>query len=224
MPPVRRKRQTNRSTPYKTRVTSIRNDFPVQVKSKPIQNRVFRFMTSACNAVPIFRRSLLSLLAASTTSGTGGNLITLIGAIKINQVVIWAGTPISGNFTSITLEWQDLRGSNSQVTDTGSLSKPAHVVGKPEAASTAAMWSNVIATGFYNEPIMNITCEADSIIDLHVSYVLTDGGAPNFITRTTGVAQIIALYTGYLDNSSASNTAGTNLITPVGLTTITYNN
>ena len=206
-------------------VRSVRNDsfFPPTIKQKPLQNRVFRYITAedVTNA-PITRKCLLSLILAGTVPAAPPYYMsTILSAVRLDRICIWSIPQAPELFSNIALEWQDTRGCATLLNDQGSPTRPAHISSRPPMNSTSGMWSGLSPT-YLNEPLFYISVPAGTVIDMHVTYVLSDGSQTNSECLRREVAASLAGTTlvGYpaLDSYSIGGGVGAKQILPSILT------
>jgi hypothetical protein len=215
MPKPRTKKMNGSS-----RVKLNQPGMPSQINVHPIHSRVFRFQNNAqVSNYVITRRSLLSLQGTVNVSAT--NALTIIQAIRIRRVSIWACA--ANGVQSVNVEWLDPHGPSIQKTASGTTTIPCHLVTRPPLNSFAALWSQVTATSTYQEQLFSVSLLEYSTIDVEVDLVYADGlvSANESISRTT-TSTGLAIGYAPLDNSSTTGTAGTNQIVPVTDALIIY--
>jgi hypothetical protein len=188
------------------------------VKQKPQLVRNFRFENvGGDDLIIVTRACLLKLLVQSATTGSGNLSKTIFSSIKINHISLW-GSNISTEFSTVSLEWESQRGPAVLLTDTGTLSSPAHISTKPPRESLAGYWSQVSTLDTRNEPLFRVSSPLHSIIDVHVSFVLSDGSAEGIDLLTVPPGTYIGLVANTLDNTNANGTARVGEYHPVSLT------
>jgi len=200
---------------------------PPQINMHPISLRKFRFLSNgSVTTSVIYRRSLLSLQACVTVAST--TALTMIQAIRVRRVSMFAVSP--SGMAQLAIEWLDPHGPSTQYSAAATPSIPAKLSSVPPKGSFADLWSNVqyppsIAPA-YSEPLFQLQCLADTIIDVECEVVYADGNStspPEYISRTTST-NAVGFYYGALDNSSSTNTAGTQVLVTVADAAIVYTN
>ena len=176
-----------RSSRRKSTQQNVSSVFPTDVKNQPIQTRVLRYVVTGTTAIEndtIYVGNLLSLLCVALGGNTTG-CISLIKAVRIDQIKIWGVSTVSSvnplNFTKVSLTWRGIFGQGAKLVAYGNSEHPSKIVASPPPASDAAQWHNR-TDATLTTPLMEIDAPSGSIIDLHFSYVLDDGTTATIVT------------------------------------------
>ncbi len=172
------------------------NSFPTAIRSKPVHTRVFRFGAGALlTAQAVQTNDLLRLLSVGTPTGAV-TMTCLIDNIKLDQVRIWGAG--STTMSSVNLTWSPGPlglGREVETVAYGTNVSLPHIDAVPPPGSTAAMW---ISTSTTNATLFTVTVAQNSVVDLHVSYILsdasTDGAANTFVTAAAGSVTVSGVY------------------------------
>jgi hypothetical protein len=173
----------------------------VSLRPPPFQanfrvKHLFRFKSiNSANAIGITRRNLLNIIFMNISTTSNGRLFS---SVKLNRVEVWAVGGTSANSysaTSIALNWLSSLGPNSEISDTGNAVNTAHFAASPPRTSLASFWS--LSGSVETEVLFNLTCPADTIVDVWVDGILLDGQGAGLTTTSSGTAT--AIFFGYLD-------------------------
>ncbi len=172
------------------------NSFPSAIRSKPVITRVFRFGAGALlTAQAVQTNDLLRLLSFGTPTGAV-TMNCLIDNIKLDKVSIWGAG--STSMSSVNLTWAPGPlglGREVEVIAYGTNVSLPHIDSVPPPNSTAAMW---ISTSTTNATLFTVTCAQNSVVDLHVSMILsdasTDGATNSFTTGGAGSVSVTGVY------------------------------
>ena len=128
-------------------------------------------------------------------------------AVVIDRICIWGVNDSAATaITNVSLEWLSTLGTTVELTASGTNARPAHISSAPPDKSLASFWTSVSST--LSEQLMTITGPDGMIVDVHVTFVLADGGPFNPITVTNPGG----VYVGYTDLDQS----GSNFLQPVG--------
>ena len=150
--------------------SSSRNLFPTAIKAQPKFSRVFRYQASSdVSSVVIYRENLLSLLVATTGTTTG---YSLIESIKLDRICMWGSddTTAALDLSEMSLTWNATRGPANRITSMGTNAHPAHISSRPPKDTSAEWWS--LSDSNENEKLFQVVMKKNSIIDIHVTFVL----------------------------------------------------
>lgn len=168
----------------------------------------FRFTSTSATATAITPTSLLGACGAMGTV-VNAFVTTIADAVRVNLIEIWSPPASQGAAATCSVDFLGFGNSpNVEVSDTTvSVANPAHILTSPPAQSLASFWQVGGATTLFT-----ITAPVGSIIDVHLSFILDDGGeVGQAIAVATSVVQ--TLYYLSLDP------VATHRYTPVSLTT-----
>ncbi len=189
------------------------------IDNNPMMQRRFRFRRSAAGAALVTADSLLNLMGVATGSSA---FKRLFGTMRLLKVEAWTTTTANTNGTNnISLEFYSDLGSDAfdqgppQVfsTESSGTSIPGHIsvrpgvltkLGRPILGGTATGAPYVVFRTLGNPgDIIEVTVEFDYVdAGLMAGHSLTgSGGFAGFLLENT-----------YLDNTSTSGTAGSQLL------------
>lgn len=177
------------------------SQLPPQFKSDVVIKHRFRYQSNGASAaVNITRKDLLNCLFMSS-NGLGQNY-RLCAAARLKRVEIWGmggSSNVANATTTISAKWHSQYAPSTEISDTGTIYKMAHLSTSPPAQSLAGFWS---LTG-NNETEVLLTLQIDQgyIVDLWLDLVLNDGEAA-VLNNTTATGATGVTYEGYADASS----------------------
>ncbi len=153
----------------------IMKNFPTDVKSNPVYNRVIRFRVGTAwtdKALTMLNIHGFMLFATGVTTAA----VHIVNAIRIRRIVIYSVPSVNfgGDVNEISFRWLNLGSFETTKTARGTLSEPAKIVAIPPVDSLM----NRAFDGQDPElgtSIAEINMPAESIIDFHVSFSLIDG-------------------------------------------------
>lgn len=193
--------------------------FPVAYQSQPIMRRTLRYKaSSSMTQVPITRGCIECSIIAKSANASSTEALSIIDSMRIKKIKIWAVNDTSPTaMTSISLLWQGQQSPTKETTANGNAQYPARINSKPPSMSTASFWSNEGSTD--TEILFMLTGPAGTIVDLTYEYVLHDGNNGDLLQLAAATTSVGIFYPP-LDSLSASNTTGTNLLVPQGLSSL----
>ncbi len=190
--------------------------YPSAIKQKPEFVRVFRFSASeAVSDIPITRQCLLRLIYDWNAVQTIGYF--LFSGIKLDRVCIW-GNNDTNSFSTVSLEWQSRNGPSNLLTDTGTLSRPAHVSTAPPRNSLAGFWSQFRDGVTTNQEVLfYLSCPQGSIVDVHVTCVIANGNAGTEVDHVTTVTVpgSVGMFYNVLNSITPTGAVGAGTLQPV---------
>jgi hypothetical protein len=120
---------------------------------------------------------------------------------------------LGGSNGSIVIEWEGNNAPSTIHSDTSIGVKPSYLSCKPPPDSSNRWWS--ISGSSETEVLCNLTYQAGTIIDMHVSLRFADDEAPVAAENGTGAAATVGhVYFNYLDGFASKH------LTPVGGPTV----
>lgn len=144
------------------------------IKTKPIQQRVMRYLSSTTSDVVVTRGDLLNWIVAVTASSTSA--IPLSESVRLTRVVIVAMAESVAAPNSLCLEWDGDRSPSTCTNVMSANAIPARISQAPPKDSLARYWclrgSDTTEALF---TIKNDDTAQSLIVDLHIEYVLGDG-------------------------------------------------
>jgi len=155
-----------------------------------VMGRIFRFQAaSALDGVSVTDTNLLNLVLMAKTATTSARFFT---SVKVRQVEIWGA--MASDLVPVTASVEFTRygysGSKKEIhsdTSMGS-TRPAYVSARPSKDSLARMWTST--TSETSTEVFNVSCPDNSIIDVHISFVIANGepasSGPNPTGASTG--------------------------------------
>jgi hypothetical protein len=176
-------------------------NFPSSIKQKPSLARVVRFVVDNSTNGPTYtitRGDLLRIFGFYLEQSSSTYGVFLFNAVKLERVCMWASNDTTA-FSSLSLEWLNPAGPQNLQTDTGTLTKPAHVSSSPPRNSPLGFWST---TNNSSESLFRITVPLGAIIDVHLTFVMEDGTGLSIFSGPTSISP--GLYANALDNSNAN--------------------
>ncbi len=153
---------------------------------------------------------LLDLYCMATAANAAARIFA---AARLKKVEIWSPSAAAAVASaSITfLGNQYVGAENKLYSDTTmGTDRPLHIVVTPPVGSLGAMWFNDTAV----DPVMAISCPANTIIDIHMDVVLRNTENVRLVTGALAGATVGRVYVRALDSTSGSG------VIPVSLTTI----
>jgi len=184
---------------------------PPQFLSNVSFGHSYRFTSTNSTATALTGTSILC--AAGTMGTVVNNTVTsFFLSFKIKKVEIWTPPASQGAAATCSVDWTGSENFSAtrEVSDTTvSVDRPAYVASRPPAQSAAAFWQ-----GPGTATICTITAPTGSIIDLHLSLILSDGDVAAATTAVT-TASVGGVYYMSLDPNA------THHYTPVSLATTT---
>ncbi len=193
--------------------------FPVAYSSQPVLRRTIRYKaSSAMSGVVVTRGCVECSVIAKSANASSTEALSLMDSFRIKKIRIWAVNDSSPTaMTTISLLWQGSQSPTKEMTANGNAQYPARIVSKPPSMSTSSFWSNEGSTD--TEILFMLTGPAGTIVDLTYEYVLHDG-ANGDLLQLAAATTAVGLFYPPLDSLSASNTAGTGLLVPQGLSSL----
>jgi len=188
--------------------------FPQPVSATVQVDKVIRFKAAtAMSAAAVATSDLLDLFCVATGATTAYQLPT---AVKLRRIEMWA--PPASDSSSVVLSIEDLTtasgvGGPSRIKEDVSMgsTRPSHVTWRPAPGSFQAMWG----TNASDNGLVEITGPAGTVIDVHLSWILQDGEAPQTVSGAVSGATTGKVYIRSLNSSSS-----TTQIPPVSFPTI----
>jgi len=166
-------------------------------------NHKFRFTNGAnTGAYAITRAQLLNLVLYTPTAVTS---VRLFQGVRLRKIEIWANpTALGAPPTVLNLEWLGENGPSTLISDTTMGVRPAHVLSKPPARSSAQWWSQSgqQETDVLFSMLLPANCVIDVSLDLRL--VETEGTTAGDVPAGAGVGQ---LYGDYLDGLASGKLA-----------------
>jgi hypothetical protein len=203
----------HRQHPAKRQVPRFRSNARSvpQIKSNIVLSHVYRFTSASGAAFPVTASDII-FAAGAVGTVVNTTVSAIFASARVNRVQIWSPPSAQGAFTTCALEWSgSANGNNLEVSDTSvSVAVPAMINTQPPARSLASFW---LTPAVVNLPVFTMTAPVGSIIDLHLSLILSDD---EIAPQTVGVATAALGKVYYL---ALDNQAGTHNFPPVSLTT-----
>jgi len=176
------------------------------IKSNVLVSHTYRF--TATNAATNVRLNQLHLLSSCgvvcTVLNTTGTVIA--ESVRLRRIKIWSPTSTIGATQTCSIEWVNnsagqLFGTTKEVSDTTTnVFSPAYLSAAPPAGSAASFWNNYNGGTVTN--ICTLAYGANSVIEIHIDYVLLDdNGLKMSYTFTSGAATLGTMYYINLDNT-----------------------
>jgi len=197
---------------------------PTQINMHPISTRVFRFGLNATQLnVAITRKCLLSLQAIVWHNGLAPSATTFLQAVRLKRVTVWATAPSSG-LNSFSVEWLDPHGPSTQKTASCTNMISGKLVCPVPKNSFAGLWSQVTNSSNYNEALFQLSILPNSIVDVEVDVVYSDGlqSSAETIFRNVDPASLDGAGYAALDNATTLGAAGGQQLGPFADYEITY--
>ncbi len=184
---------------------------PPQLQSSIQVDKVIRFRATVGGASTITVSDLLDLICMATGSTAA---FRVMQSVKLRAIRMWA-PPGTG-----TISIQDLGSATglagpSRIVEDVALgnARPAHVEWRPARQSLQAMWQQ----GAQDLLEINYTVGTggnETILDVHLSYIMQDGESPAAVGATVTGATTGQVYVRALDSLSSGN------LVPVSYATI----
>jgi hypothetical protein len=148
-----------------------RDQLPEITSSFTLKKR-FRYIADQdVNDLSITRDMMVALFGIGYHSALPSNgLYRLIDSYKVLNVTI-RSLPVIGTSSTVVLEWRGTQAKDVRHQDTSMGINPALISSSPPAGTACSFWSSVAG----NEVLFTISCPSDSVVDLTVDLVLTDG-------------------------------------------------
>ncbi len=195
--------------------------FPKPYAANPRYTRKFRFESTAAEqkeACDIYVNSIFNLMFTCRTTTTG---TIAIAAFRVLNIEIFGySTSTATSFETCGVTFAGKQESNVSISDSGNHTSPPHVSVKPPKNSFAASWWNyedwaANKAASSTPHLFSLELSAGSVVDLVLEYQLYD--APSALVDNqltlTGAPTIARLYFNqYLDNTSSTLTAGTQVL------------
>jgi len=189
---------------------SNKSNNPISIiQNQPKQVRVIRYRaTSLGNATTITRGDILNALVAVTNTSTSA--IPLFRAVRLDRIKFVAYADDTSGPETLCFKWTGDRSPETCVTTVCSNAVPAVLVVRPPERSLAGYWSTIDADT--TEVLFRIDAfTPDLYMDLHITYILDDGGV------TTQTLASASSFTGIAAVRLPNDGATTDFI-PQGLT------
>lgn len=185
----------------------VRNG-PKQFKSNVELRHSYRFVSTNATATALTPSSILAS-AGTMCTVANSSTINLFSAFKLNQIEMWTPPASQGTSATCSVDWVGLGNSpNREYSDTTvSVATPAYLKCPPPPNSLASFWQTASVTA-----ICTITAPVGTIIDVHLSLILTDDDIGQ-IGTAIAVGALGNVYYLSLDPNA------THRYTPVSLTT-----
>jgi hypothetical protein len=144
---------------------------PSQFESNVKGTHRFRFAaTAAVTQKSITDSSVIGALGGFCTI-VNNQVSCWVNSFRIKKIEVWGAPQTLGSPSTVSVEWFGFGNSpNLEISDTTlSVSQNAHVVTRPPPNALCHFWQKQTNTALFN-----LSCTANSIIDITVDYVLVD--------------------------------------------------
>ncbi len=161
------------------------NSFPSVNKADPLFKRVLRFQFAGTGG-NVTRGQMLAACGVIVTAGST-TARYLADSCRIDRIVMW-GVATSGStaFSNVWVEFPSNNGPYNKISDVGTNAKPAHISVVPAKDSTASWWTSVAGTSQLSDVLFTVGGPAGTILDVHVTFSLEDGGATAYTIAASG--------------------------------------
>jgi hypothetical protein len=199
------------------------------IAAHPIQDRVFRFISnkSASTNYSVTRGCLLNLLVYLENT-TGSNAYRIIQSIKVNRLRVWcfiAPGATTAGLLNAEVEWYGGGATNRRISSMGNATAPCFLDSRPPVGSLAGFWSSQAdVTLPESQQLFQVSqdnagynTQSTLVLDLHVSYTLTDPVTKQLAIGVFGGSAHQLSY-NYLDNTVVGGTgSGSMYLSPEGI-------
>jgi hypothetical protein len=193
----------------------VQRDQPPVLQGTPTLSHTFRFVATGTGTNAI---TYGGIAAIGPCVGYIANsaVLPLASSVKVKKVEVWCPAAAAGE-ASANVVWL-ANAANQFVPDGEKLrtvlgtATPGYVLSRPPRKSLASDWFN--PSGMPNTEFLSISCPAGSIVDVTLSFRISNELAPTARPVSTGA--IGNVYYLALDNAVA---AGTHNLVPYGLPT-----
>lgn len=181
-----------------------------------VVGKVLRFQANAAFSGVVFTAvQLQDLLCMATTTTTASRLAA---SMKIKKICLWG--PMSSTLAPVTVSLEYASDTsagfgtpNKLMSDTSmGTSHPAYVCGAPPKNSLPDMWHSRISAS----NLFTISGPVNTVIDVHLTYVLQNGETPVAVTSAVVGATVGTVYCRGLDALASAAT----VFPPLSYTTI----
>ncbi len=172
---------------------------PPQLQANiPVRGRFRFFANAVANTIPVYDAGIAGIIGVICTA-TNSTAYSVAGGYKLHSVEVWSPNNSTYGHGYCAVGWVSANpgtGANivKENSDTSvSDAFPAHLKCKPPPGSAASFMRNSSST----TPVMYLTCEKGSTIDIEATIWLSDGGAAAqgwaVATCTAGLMYYLAL-------------------------------
>jgi len=144
---------------------------PSQFESNVKGSHRYRFTaTAAATQKSITDSSVIGALGGFCTV-VNNQVSCWVNSFRIRRIEVWGAPQALGSPSTVSIEWFGFGNSpNLEFSDTSlSVSQNAHVVTTPPVNSLCHFWQKQTNTALFN-----VSCTANSVIDIYVDYVMVD--------------------------------------------------
>jgi len=185
--------------------------YPQQISASTHIYHVYRFLASGGAVQAILQVADFLGVMGVYTNTVNTSVRTIMSSVKILSVEMWSPPPAGGAPADIDISWIGAQANSpddDKIDTTLGADRPGHVFARPPRSSLLGDWWN---SGVGSQGLINLTCPAETIIDVHLSGIMSNHQAG----VTIGVATAAAgnMYYLALDSHSGHN------FVPVGLPT-----
>jgi hypothetical protein len=205
---TRSKKSTKRQKSARSAMVRAARFGPPQFSSNVTNRHSFRFTATASSSASISANNLLGIVG-NICHVANTAVMSIAGSAKLHRVSIYTPPAAQGASATCQVTWLSATADSPsllEMSDTSvSTAQPAHISTVPPKESGAAFWFNSST-----DPLFQIVAPIGSIIDVDISYVLNDIGAPG-VAATVVTGTLGVMYWLPLDGTSSHN------LTPVSL-------
>jgi hypothetical protein len=188
---------------------------PPVLQGTPTLSHTFRFVATA-TAVNAVTYAGIAAIGPCVCDVANNTLIPIASSVKIRKVEVWTPAAAAGE-ASANVVWL-ANAANQFVPDGEKLrttlgsATPGYLISRPPRKTFVADWFN--PSGAPNTEFLSISCPASSIVDVTLSFRLSNELATT--GRAVSTAALGSIYYMALDNAVG---AGTHNLVPYGLPT-----
>jgi hypothetical protein len=170
---------------------------PPTLETAPAVTQVFRFATTSGTTVSPTVAQLI-LVPGFICAVVNSTAYSLASCIKINSIKIWTAASGGAEVSWLAASGYAKDDSKDSQIPTGMTAGSGPYVTRPPRKSLAGDW---LAPSLTTQTPFSISCTTGSIIDVSLSFVLSNNIAPQSVTIATGA--VGSLYYGYLDGPTS---------------------
>jgi len=188
----------------KRRATTVSAIDPPPYNAAVVTNNTFRFLSTGAVGVNVSLQQLLAVCGMVTTT-VNTTATKLADSVKINSVKIWSPSSLGARVEISWLSTASIFTRPVAMSDIcTSTSVPAHIFTVPPKNELFSDW--LVATSTSADiNIFQITCPANSIVEINLTYQEYTGLSntlPSVFTFASGAAVLGNIYYGFLDTSA----------------------
>jgi hypothetical protein len=146
-----------------------------RIQTISLLTRTIRFVNATGGTLTNQQFTLYGLLGAFGCMATAANTIyPIFDSVKIHKATLWSSQQSTGVTNNVAIKWDSsyVNTNNREfISTTMSSAAPAMLVSKPPGDSLTGFWS---ALGGGNQTLFLVSCPNGTIIDIHMSALMSD--------------------------------------------------